>query len=101
MICTAKVQANADIQYFRGASMRVPSSERTIRPRERSQNIVRRARRSSLSTVEERLERRPSTSKKNERPPGIFGAIFGMPKIPEPIPEKQQVISIDISQWNC
>lgn len=69
--------------------MRVSSSERSTRPRARSQNIARRARRSSLSTVEEKLERKPSTSKKNERPPGIFGAIFGMPKIPEPIPEKQ------------
>lgn len=98
MICTAKVQANARIQYFRGASIRVPSSERSTRPRAPSQNIVRRARRSSLSTVEEKLERKPSTSKKNERQPGIFGAIFGMPKIPEPIPEKQQVISIYISQ---
>lgn len=95
MICTAKVQANAHIQYFRGASIRVPSSERSTRPRARSQNNVRRARRSSLSTVE---ERKPSTSKKNERQPGIFGAFFGMPKIPEPIPEKQQVVSIDISQ---
>lgn len=98
MICTAKVQANAHIQYFRGASIRVPSSERSTRPRARSQNNVRRARRSSLSTVEEKLERKPSTSKKNERQPGIFGAIFGMPKIPEPIPEKQQVVSIDNSQ---
>lgn len=98
MICTAKVQANAHIQYFRGASIRVPSSERSTRPRARSQNNVRRARRSSLSTVEEKLERKLSTSKKNERQPGIFGAFFGMPKIPEPIPEKQQVVSIDISQ---
>lgn len=98
MICTAKVQANAHIQNYRAASIRVPSSERSTRPRARSQNVVRRARRSSLSTVEEKLERKPSTSKKHERPPGIFGAIFGMPKIPEPIPEKQQVVSIDISQ---
>lgn len=69
--------------------MRLPSSERTIRPLARSQTTVRRARRSSLSDVEEKLERKPSTSKKNERQPGIFGAIFGMPKLPEPIPEKQ------------
>lgn len=93
-----KGQSNAHIQYVRGASIRVLSSERTTRQRAPSQNVVRRARRSSLSAVEEKLERKPSTSKRNERQPGIFGAIFGMPKIPEPISEKQQVISIDISQ---
>lgn len=69
--------------------MRMPSSERTTRPLARSQTNVRRARRSSLSAVEEKLERKPSTSKKNERTSGIFGAIFGMPKLPEPVPEKQ------------
>lgn len=69
--------------------MRMPSSERTTRPLARSQTIVRRARRASLSAVEEKLERKLSISRKNERQPGLFGAIFGVPKLPEPIPDKQ------------
>lgn len=86
-LCKTGVQPDPDILQSRTASMRMPSSERTPRPG--SQAIAGRARRSSLSAVEEKLERKASTSKKNERTPSIFGAIFGVPKLPDPIPEKQ------------
>lgn len=63
-------------------------------PLTRSQTTSRKARRSSFSlstppVVEEKLERRTSSAKNNQRAPSIFSAIFGLPKPVEPVPEKQ------------
>lgn len=65
----------------------------------RSQTAARKVQRSSFSLstppiAEEKLERRRSNAKKNDRPPGFLGAIFSLPKPAEAVPEKQSVTSI-------
>lgn len=79
---------------FRSGSLRESRTLSTSRPPlARAQTTTRKPRQSSSSTpttriAEEPLERKPSSAKKNERSPGILGTIFGLPKPPDPAPEK-------------
>ena len=64
------------------------------RPLMRSQTTTRKSRRSSFSlptlpVIEENMERKASSAKKNQRSPTFLGSIFGPPKPTEPVPEKE------------
>ena len=64
------------------------------RPLTRSQTTTRKSRRSSFSlpilpVIEENMEKKASSAKKNQRSPAFFGSIFGPPKPTEPVPEKE------------
>ncbi|MCJ1466306.1 hypothetical protein MMC07_004925 [Pseudocyphellaria aurata] len=82
------------ITFTRSHSMRETRAVPAAQSLKRSQTTTRKARRSSFSLstppiIEETMERKPSSAKKNERSPTFFGSIFGTPKATEPVPEKQ------------